>query len=101
VGGILVARFIGPEINGQFRLFTIPLMYLTFLHLGTFDGLHRQIPFFIGRQQSDHVKKLPPPLVLGTYLSRLSFHSVFCSGLYGIFGKVIIIMRLAGFPKYL
>ena len=58
VGGILVARFIGPEINGQFRFFTIPLMYLSFLHLGTFDGLNRQIPFFIGRNQSDHVEKI-------------------------------------------
>jgi O-antigen/teichoic acid export membrane protein len=58
VGGILVARFVGPEVNGQFRLFTIPLMYLTFLHLGTFDGLYRQIPFYIGRDQPDHVEKL-------------------------------------------
>lgn len=58
VGGILVARFIGPDVNGQFRLFTIPLMYLTFLHLGTFDGLSRQIPFFIGQNRSDHVEKI-------------------------------------------
>jgi O-antigen/teichoic acid export membrane protein len=58
VGGILVARFVGPEVNGQFRLFTIPLMYMTFLHLGTFDGLNRQIPFFIGRDRPDHVEKL-------------------------------------------
>jgi O-antigen/teichoic acid export membrane protein len=58
VGGILVARFVGPEVNGQFRLFTIPLMYMTFLHLGTFDGLNRQIPFFIGRDRPDRVEKL-------------------------------------------
>ena len=58
IGGILVARFIGPEVNGQFRLFTIPLMYLTFLHLGTFDGLYRQIPFFIGRDKQEHVEKI-------------------------------------------
>jgi O-antigen/teichoic acid export membrane protein len=57
VGGILVARFVGPEVNGQFRLFTIPLMYLTFLHLGTLDGLNRQIPFYIGRDRPDHVEK--------------------------------------------
>jgi O-antigen/teichoic acid export membrane protein len=58
VGGLLVARFIPPEVNGQFRVFTIPLMYLTFLHLGTFDGLQRQIPFFVGRGQKDHAEKL-------------------------------------------
>ncbi len=58
IGGILVARFVGPETNGQFRLFTIPLMYLTFLHLGTFDGLYRQIPFFVGSGRPDKVEKL-------------------------------------------
>ena len=58
LGGILVARFIEPEINGQFRLFTIPLMYLTFLHLGTFDGLYRQIPFYTGRDQPEQVERI-------------------------------------------
>lgn len=58
LGGVLVARFVGPEVNGQFRLFTIPLMYLSFLHIGTFDGLHRQIPFYIGKDQQDHVERL-------------------------------------------
>jgi O-antigen/teichoic acid export membrane protein len=58
VGGVLVARFVAPEVNGQFRLFTIPLMYLIFLHLGTFDGIHRQIPFLIGREQPDHIEKI-------------------------------------------
>lgn len=58
VAGIIVARFVDPEVNGQFRLFTIPLMYLTFLHLGTFDGLHRQIPLNIGHDRPDHVEKI-------------------------------------------
>jgi len=58
IGGILVARFIGPEENGQFRFFTIPLMYMTFLHAGTFDGLYRQIPFYIGKERQEHVAKL-------------------------------------------
>ena len=58
VGGIIVARFIAPEVNGQFRLFTIPLMYMTFFHFGTFDGLSRHIPFYIGRNQPEHVEKL-------------------------------------------
>jgi O-antigen/teichoic acid export membrane protein len=58
VGGILVARLVEPELNGQFRLFTIPLMYLTFLHLGTFDGLSRQIPFFVGHDRPDQVERV-------------------------------------------
>lgn len=58
VGGILVARFVGPEVIGQFRLFTLPLMYLMFLHIGTFEGLYRQIPFYIGRDRPDYVEKV-------------------------------------------
>lgn len=56
VGGLLVARFIGPEEAGRYRTYTIPLLYLTFLHLGTFDGLWRQIPFHTGRNEPDRVE---------------------------------------------
>lgn len=58
VGGLLVARYLGPKETGLFRSFSIPLMYLTFLHLGTFDGLHRQIPFYFGKGRSDEVEKI-------------------------------------------
>ncbi|MGD9731521.1 MAG: lipopolysaccharide biosynthesis protein [Desulfamplus sp.] len=58
VGGLLVARFIGPSETGLYRSFTIPMMYLTFLHLGTFDGLYRQIPFYIGQNLPDEVNKI-------------------------------------------
>lgn len=56
LGGLLVARFIGPEEAGRFRTYTIPLLYLTFLHLGTFDGLTRQIPFYTGLGRTDQVE---------------------------------------------
>lgn len=58
LGGIIIARFIGPEVIGQFRLFTIPLMYLAFLHLGTFDGLLRQIPYYRGLELPGQVEKV-------------------------------------------
>jgi O-antigen/teichoic acid export membrane protein len=56
LGGLLVARFLGPEETGLFRSYTIPLMYLYFLHLGTWDGLYRQIPFYIGKNMPDKVE---------------------------------------------
>lgn len=34
------------------------MMYLTFLHLGTFDGLYRQIPFYTGRDQPEQVERI-------------------------------------------
>ncbi|MBP1773153.1 MAG: hypothetical protein H6P99_2316 [Holophagaceae bacterium] len=58
LGGLLVARFVGPDVTGSYRVFTIPLMYMTFLHLGTFDGLWRQIPFYMGRNQPERVQAL-------------------------------------------
>lgn len=58
IGGLIIARFIAPEINGQFRLFTIPLMYISFLHLGTFDGLSRQIPFYTGKDKPEQVERI-------------------------------------------
>lgn len=57
-GGLLIARFIGPELTGLYRSFTIPLTYLTFLHLGTFDGLWRQIPFYVGKEMPEKVTSL-------------------------------------------
>jgi O-antigen/teichoic acid export membrane protein len=54
-GGLLVARFIGPEVNGSFRAYTIPLTYLIFLHLGTWDGLWRQIPYYVGKEMPEKV----------------------------------------------
>lgn len=55
-GGLLVARFLDPETVGSFRAYTIPLMFMVFLHLGTFDGLQRQVPFFLGKGQRDSVE---------------------------------------------
>jgi O-antigen/teichoic acid export membrane protein len=58
IGSLLAARFLGPEETGLYRSFTIPLTYLTFLHLGTFDGLFRQIPFFVGKGNQVEVERL-------------------------------------------
>lgn len=58
VGGLLVARFLGPEITGAFKAYTIPLTYLIFLHAGTWDGLWRQIPYYMGKGMPDKVDSL-------------------------------------------
>ncbi len=58
LGGLLVARFLGPEVTGRFRVFTIPLTYLVVLHIGTFDGLHREIPYYSGKMMPGKVDEL-------------------------------------------
>ncbi len=47
-GSIIQARFVGPEEMGIFRTFSLVVGYLSFLHLGTIDGLQRQLPYLIG-----------------------------------------------------
>ena len=49
IGSLVQARYIGPEDMGVFRTFGIVAGYLTFLHLGVFDGLGREIPLQLGR----------------------------------------------------
>ena len=58
IGGLLVARFLGPEVTGPFRTYTIPLTYLMVLHLGTNDGLWRQIPYYVGKEMPERVDAL-------------------------------------------
>jgi len=58
IGGLLIARFLWPEEVGAFRAFTIPLTYLVFLHLGTWDGLWRQIPYYVGKEMPEKVDAL-------------------------------------------
>jgi O-antigen/teichoic acid export membrane protein len=48
-GSLVQARYVAPEEMGIFRTFTIVAGYLTFLHLGVFDGLQREIPLQMGR----------------------------------------------------
>jgi len=70
IGGLLVARYIGPEVTGHFRVYTIPLLYLTGLHLGTFDGLWRQIPYYMGKDQPGKAESLAA--AAGAWNARLS-----------------------------
>lgn len=58
VGSLVQARYVGPEEMGIFRMFTIVLGYLTFLHLGIFDGLHRDLPIQLARGNTAKAEKL-------------------------------------------
>lgn len=95
VGGLLVARFLWPEETGSFRAFTIPLTYLIFLHLGTWDGLWRQIPYYVGKEMPEKVDTLASAAgAFNLFLSvGVSFGFICCAAyslvhydLYGVFG---------------
>ncbi|MGA2403577.1 MAG: hypothetical protein ABSG91_18025 [Syntrophobacteraceae bacterium] len=95
IGGLLVARFLGPEETGSFRVFTIPLTYLIFLHLGTWDGLWRQIPYYVGKEMPERVDALAAAagafnLVVSVVVSFgfmcCAAYSLAHHDLYGVFG---------------
>jgi len=95
VGGLLAARYIGPEETGTFRAFTIPLTYLTFLHLGTFDGLWRQIPYYVGKEMPEKVDALASAagawnLFVSAAVSCgfccFAFYGLWRRDVYGVFG---------------
>lgn len=58
LGGVIVARLVDPNVNGEFRYYSLPLMYLAFLQLGTFEGLGRQIPYYSARSMAENVQRL-------------------------------------------
>jgi O-antigen/teichoic acid export membrane protein len=95
IGGLLIARFLGPEETGAFRAFSIPLTYLMMLHLGTFDGLWRQIPYYVGKENPEQVDRLAS--AAGAYNLAISVagscaficcaaYSLIHRDLYGVFG---------------
>ena len=95
IGGLLVARFLGPQETGAFRAYTIPLTYFIFLHLGTWDGLNRQIPYYVGKEKPEQVDALASAAGAFNLLvsSVVSFGFICCASnslihhdLYGVFG---------------
>lgn len=95
VGGLLAARFVGPSETGAYRAFTIPLTYLIFLHLGTWDALWHQIPYYAGKEMPGRVDligstagafNLLVSIVVSFGLLCCAGHSLVHHDLHGVFG---------------
>lgn len=95
IGGLMVARFLGPEVTGPFRAYTIPITYLMFLGLGTTDGLLQRIPYYVGKEMPERVYVLAASA--GAFMlfmsAAVSFGFICCAvyslvhhDLYGVFG---------------
>lgn len=53
IGGVLQARWVTPEMLGEFRKYGIVTSYLAFLMVFVQDGLMRQFPYYIGQGRKD------------------------------------------------
>ena len=58
VGGLLQNRYIGPEVLGTFNGIGLVLGFTRFLQFGIFNGLNRELPYYIGRNDQPRVREL-------------------------------------------
>ena len=77
VGSLVQARYLSPEDMGVFRTFGIFAGYLTFLHLGVFDGLQREIPLQLGRGNQEKAEQ-----AASACLAWIVFISVACGATF-------------------
>jgi O-antigen/teichoic acid export membrane protein len=58
VGGVLLARVTRPETLGLFNGLSLVLGYVPFAQLGVINGLNRELPYFIGLDDSNKARGL-------------------------------------------
>lgn len=58
LSGLLLARYVGPEVLGLFASLTLVQGYAPWLLLGTGNGLGREIPFALGQGRRDRAEAL-------------------------------------------
>lgn len=81
IGGILVARLLLPEELGLFNSFSVFTGYIILSQIGIPNGLARELPFFLGRNDLKSVHKFASTalffsLTIGIFLIIISI--IFC-----------------------
>lgn len=58
IAGVVVGRYVDPEVLGKFGAFALVLGYIPFLQVGVLNGLNRELPYYIGKGETDRVQDL-------------------------------------------
>ena len=58
IAGIVIGRYVAPEVLGKFGAFGLVLGYVPFLQVGVLNGLNRELPYYVGRGETDRVRSL-------------------------------------------
>ena len=58
IGGLIVARVVLPPVLGLFNGIGLVLGYTRFLQLGIFNGLNRELPYYVGKGDRERVNEL-------------------------------------------
>jgi O-antigen/teichoic acid export membrane protein len=81
-GGLLQARLVDPEVLGLFNSIALVLGYASFLHLGVFNGLNREFPYFIGKGRREYAVQLAAMAQAWALL----LSALICGGLLAVAG---------------
>jgi O-antigen/teichoic acid export membrane protein len=99
IGGLLVASIIAPKLYGTFTGIGIIMGYLPILQLGVMNGLNRELPFFLGRGESQKAKHYASVVQLWEIgLAVISFSLLTFISIYYFFQSQYI--YAAGFLAY-
>jgi len=95
IAGFLVVRMIAPEIYGAFSGVGVFLGYILLGHIGVINGLGRDIPFELGRNNQQLVKKLASlglwvSYLVGAIASFIFLLALLYQVLYGTISDVIV-----------
>ena len=73
LSGFLVVKFIAPELYGQFTGVGIYLGYILLGHGGIINGLSRELPYELGRENDEYAKEMASSVyALSSILSILA-----------------------------
>jgi len=58
LSGIIIIRWLSPQDLGYWNSIYVTLYYVSFLQFGIFNGLNRELPFYMGKGEYDKVEIL-------------------------------------------
>lgn len=67
ISGIILIRWLHPEEIGLWNSFSVLLPYALFFQLGIFNGLNRELPYYLGKKDQNTVNEL---VASASWLSR-------------------------------
>jgi len=76
ITGFIVAKLLGPSLYGLRTIFGLVVEYSAFSHLGTFNAMRREVPFYRGRND-EHYAKIIVDNVFGINLIYSIFVGLF------------------------
>jgi O-antigen/teichoic acid export membrane protein len=79
VRGLLIARWLGPEVFGTWRFINIFVNYISLASLGTWAAVNRRIPYLRGKQDIESIKAITDTVFATNFFSSI----IYSMGVFG------------------